>query len=429
MTIKVSVGACLVATLVQVDAQNSGTTAPAAAPPAVPPGLQSRQPLPPALDRGGRLPPGLQRQQQLLAPQAGPQVPQQQNPYVAASNAAVAADSNQFGFGTGLSNQVGYPDTNVSGLMSGTNALGVPATGEPNQGGLSPNGSALSTNQFYATNTFAFSNQVTIRLEDRAFTSADRGLLLEIRHRCQPLLGTGQPWAPAVHFICRDKDVTVFGYVPDQDDRRQLLALVQQTPGIGRVIDELVTDDRAFSDPDRMLLARLRSRIQPMLASSAPPPPVVRFVCHDGQVTVVGYVPGMEEKDRVLTLVEQTQGVAKVTDQLSVTGSGSRQTAGTSPEPGRREHPNGAAEGAAQAGINAGAGFSGTNAGYLRTNLAGPRFATNTFGGAAQAETNLYGAFSNQLSSAPNLSPTSRTNAPGRVYGTNPPAAPTPSGQ
>ncbi len=250
------------------------------------------------------------------------------NPLGAGSNAFGFVGSNQFGLpGTNM-NQLGLGGTNMSDATNAFGSTDQPGPGNDTNGygtnaygtnGLTPTSNPGMTNRVYRTNSFSFTNQVTVRLEDRAVTPADRGLLIEIRHRCEPVLGQGQPWAPAVHFLCRDKDVIIFGFVPDQDDGQQLVGMVRQTPGVGRVINELVSDDRAFSDADHQLLARLRTQVQPVLAQQPPPPGVVRFVCHGGAVTVVGYVPKLEEKDRILTVVEQTQGVVQVVDQLSLT--------------------------------------------------------------------------------------------------------------
>lgn len=75
-------------------------------------------------------------------------------------------------------------------------------------------------------------------LQDRAATAADQRLLGQIRQAIRPMAGVGGPWAP-VQLVVDRGTVILGGYVPDAQQKQQLLTLVRRTPGVVRVVDQL----------------------------------------------------------------------------------------------------------------------------------------------------------------------------------------------
>lgn len=125
------------------------------------------------------------------------------NPFVAATNPFA---SNQFGF---LSNGQFVP--------------------------LTPTTRSNAGSRFYLTNGF---NPTT---PDTAFLPSDQQILLQL-HR-----SVGAQLAPVlqpggilpIHFFVREGVVTIVGYVPTPADQQRVAQIVQQTPGVVRVADEL----------------------------------------------------------------------------------------------------------------------------------------------------------------------------------------------
>lgn len=74
--------------------------------------------------------------------------------------------------------------------------------------------------------------------QDHAVTVTDRNLIQLLHQSIQPVIGDAEPLKP-IHFDCRDGVVVVLGFVPSEAQRQQVVGVVQQTPGVVRVIDRL----------------------------------------------------------------------------------------------------------------------------------------------------------------------------------------------
>jgi hypothetical protein len=145
-----------------------------------------------------------------------------------------------------------------------------------------------------------------------------------------------------------------------------------RTGGLSRVFatKQVIRRDVAFTAADKQLLTRIRQTVSTQITRVGTLS-TVRYVVRDGLVRIVGFVRTTEESQRIATIVQSIPGVLRVENQLQ-TG----------------------------ADINAATGLSMANA-----------LATNQFGVSA--------ILSNQFGT--NLSPTSRPQAPSRIFGTNPP--------
>ena len=98
---------------------------------------------------------------------------------------------------------------------------------------LTPTSRPGFTNRIMATNTSPL-------MRDQALSEADRKLLGQIHtavfgsSQAPPQLG-----GTSVHFILRDGAVRVVGFVPNADEQKRIVNIVQQVPGVVRVFDAL----------------------------------------------------------------------------------------------------------------------------------------------------------------------------------------------
>jgi hypothetical protein len=126
---------------------------------------------------------------------------------------------------------------------------------------LTPTSNAGATNRIYGTNNFssriqganastnvsanvAGGTRSTLATQDKAFTAADQKLLFEVRKQALPVIGASE-WASPVHFQLQNGVVTLVGLVPSVEQQQRLMSLVQQTPGVTRVINQLTVDPNA----------------------------------------------------------------------------------------------------------------------------------------------------------------------------------------
>ena len=100
-----------------------------------------------------------------------------------------------------------------------------------------PSGSTLGSAPPQAQSGSGVAQTTTIT-QDQAASVADRNLVIQLRQGIRPIIGSSEPWSP-VHFISREGVVTLVGFVPNEPQRQQLVEIVQQTPGVVRVIDQL----------------------------------------------------------------------------------------------------------------------------------------------------------------------------------------------
>ncbi|EEF62594.1 BON domain-containing protein [Pedosphaera parvula] len=84
--------------------------------------------------------------------------------------------------------------------------------------------------------------------------------------------------------------------------------------------------DRAATQSDRALLLRIRQSVltQPQAGGAKAP---VNVIVDQGVVTLVGSVPTIQEKDRILAQVQAQPGLVRVVDQLAVGASSASSSA------------------------------------------------------------------------------------------------------
>src|ERR1044071_1164813 len=215
-------------------------------PQALPPGLQGQQQLPPASSRPElRPPPGLGSVSNVFGTGT--------NRFGVGTN-QFGGVTNQFGFGTNqfgiFSHQFGVGTnqfliiTNEFGLI--TNPLlnqsnGFATTGLPET--FTPAGTrtnfVMRTNGVLSTNAVGrFTNFPPTAMQDRAITATDRTLLVQIHRSLRGAFPQATVFVP-IHFIVKDRVVSIVGFVRTPDEKARLLATVQNVPGIVQVVDQL----------------------------------------------------------------------------------------------------------------------------------------------------------------------------------------------
>jgi BON domain-containing protein len=173
-----------------------------------------------------------------------------------------------------------------------------------------------------ATNQSFFTNQNALAIQDRAVTSTDQTLLITLRRTVETTLQIkASPWMP-VHFDINNGVVTLFGTIETANQKQQVVTTVQQTPGVARVIDQLVvgSTEQVSTTQDQSLLLRVRQTVLPQIQVAGVPPPI-NFSIQQGLVTITGTVPTIEQKRQILALVQQVPGVVQVSDQTVVSPS------------------------------------------------------------------------------------------------------------
>jgi hypothetical protein len=135
---------------------------------------------------------------------------------------------------------VAAPTNGVAGApqaSAGTNGTAAGATNQNPQAGTGSN-----TNGVPATNIVSTTNQTTIQTRDRAVTQFDRNLIIQVRQRLyQKDPGTSGSWG-AVTFASQSGTMLVSGAVATELAKRNLISLVQNTPGVVSVMDQVVVD-------------------------------------------------------------------------------------------------------------------------------------------------------------------------------------------
>lgn len=208
----------------------------------LPPGLQNRQ-LPPGLQEREQLPPGLQNRGleeripklrgALPNPANGTAGQGNQPAWAGTTNQVMTTNQAVWG-GTGTISDTAADGAVVSGSGAANNdaqggVVGAQPTVLPNQPVVLP---PAATSPLTPATTARRLN------EDRAFTAADQSLLNQIRRSVLPVTGGSELLAP-VNFNLRHGVVTLTGTVPNQDVQQQVLGIVQSTPGVRQVINQL----------------------------------------------------------------------------------------------------------------------------------------------------------------------------------------------
>ena len=103
---------------------------------------------------------------------------------------------------------------------------------------LGSNDSAVPATSAPSAPSAASAVQTPNLIEDQAVTAGDRNILVELHQGIQPIIGNSEPVKP-IHFALHDGVVTVIGFIPNEFQHQQVINIVQRTPGVLRVIDQL----------------------------------------------------------------------------------------------------------------------------------------------------------------------------------------------
>lgn len=103
---------------------------------------------------------------------------------------------------------------------------------------LPPTSAATNTSRVYPTNAAALTNFPATMNQDRAANQADRMLLVQIHRGVRGALGSSTALV-SVHFLVQNGVVNLVGLVPTLDQKQRILDIVQNTPGVVQVVDQL----------------------------------------------------------------------------------------------------------------------------------------------------------------------------------------------
>ena len=118
-----------------------------------------------------------------------------------------------------------------------------------------------------------------------------------------------------------DGIVTVGGSVHDYPSRDSALAIVETTPGVRGVIDNIqVQPTSQFADELRIRLAQAISGHPALQKYAMVPNAPIRIVVNNGHVTLSGVVDSQMDKQIAETQAKSVPGVFSVDDQLIVAG-------------------------------------------------------------------------------------------------------------
>ena len=118
-----------------------------------------------------------------------------------------------------------------------------------------------------------------------------------------------------------DGVVTVGGDVLDYPSRDSAIAIVETTPGVKDVIDEInVLPTSPFDDDLRIRVARAIYGYPPMKKYAMVPQKPIRIVVNNGHVTLYGVVDSKFDKQIAETRAKSVANVFSVDDQLIIAG-------------------------------------------------------------------------------------------------------------
>jgi len=212
------------------------------------------------------------------------------------------------------------------------------------------------TNAIIGSNTDINGNVV---VGDQAVTSSDRVLLTTLSQGVRATLGITPNGNLPVHFMINNGTVTVVGTVQSSAQSQNIIAKVQQTPGVISVISDLRVapqsqfgiaqprpnstlfagqQDHAFSARDQTLLTTIQQQAAMQLGINDASQMPVHFSIENGVVGVIGQVSSLQEKQALLAAVSKTPGIARVVDNVGVVGGAAGMNNGlppTSRDPGQ----------------------------------------------------------------------------------------------
>jgi osmotically-inducible protein OsmY len=222
---------------------------------------------------------------------------------------------------------------NTNGEIATTNGFNRDATqfaGRNQRGSISNSFGTVGnqSRQFGSNAPSNVANSGANRLiQDQGTTAQDQTLLAQIRQALLPdILRERVP----IHLIAQNGVVTMVGFVPNEEKGQEFVNLVQRTPGVVSVVNNLhlaqsgaggIRADEAFTGHDRELLGQVRGEMT-RRHSGAVATESVHLVSRDGVVTLSGFVSSAAEEQSLLAAAQSTPGVVQVVDNMRVRASG-----------------------------------------------------------------------------------------------------------
>jgi BON domain-containing protein len=219
--------------------------------------------------------------------------------------------------------------------MAGTNGI---AGGSNNSPTVTATVNPMTNGAIIGSNTDINGNVV---LGDQAVTSSDRVLLTTLSQGVRATLGITPNGNLPVHFMINNGTVTVVGTVQSSAQSQDIIAKVQQTPGVIGVVSDLRVanqpgqfgiaqpransafagqTDHAFSARDQTLLTTVQQQAAMQLGINDASQMPVHFSIENGIVGVIGQVSSLQEKQALLAAISKTPGIVRVVDNVGVVG-------------------------------------------------------------------------------------------------------------
>jgi hypothetical protein len=131
-------------------------------------------------------------------------------------------------FSSGVTNQ-------TSGVTNQFQPASDGFSGNPNQGGLTPTSRDPRIRRLYATNAAANSASGA---QDVAATPFDKNMATSLHSRLG-VQGISAASSADVHFMANGGQITLTGTVPSAADKAQIVSIIQRSPGVVGVTDQL----------------------------------------------------------------------------------------------------------------------------------------------------------------------------------------------
>ncbi len=156
-------------------------------------------------------------------------------------------------------------------------------------------------------------------------TSSDAGITTKVKSRLETDRTVD---AAKVEVSTQNKVVTLSGAVSSPESRTQAVALARQTEGVKNVVDNLTVTAPQPGPPPGAAEGTvavnddaITSAVRQKLASKPDVAAAVVVDTRAGVVTLSGTVPTQTEKQEIIQIARDTQGVQKVEDHLTVRSS------------------------------------------------------------------------------------------------------------
>ena len=161
---------------------------------------------------------------------------------------------------------------------------------------------------------------------DMARTPQDAALLILVRQHLAPERHDGR----MIQLSAQNGVITISGAVPSAEEGQEFVSLIQQTPGVVSVNNNLrivpglfslrgdLGQDSGSTPADQRLAGQVRRHMGRRGRDQAGASESVHIVARNGVVTLVGFVSSIEERQALEAAVQSTPGVVQVIDQLQV---------------------------------------------------------------------------------------------------------------